>query len=166
MKLKETIRRILREESEKTPKSKMEKLIEKMGLMSLIHLIGLDNILDTLEITKEELYQKYNPFKKYFKDNFNKNFDTIFEKELIQTIHYLTNTPWNSSYFKEKISKSTDKQIMDIIISTAIDGLHPILFDFDNDDWGVPNAPELLIMLYGDYILEKYVPMLKKIFNL
>jgi len=79
--MRNLIRRILREESEKTPKSKMEKLIETMGLMSLIHSMGLDNMLDTLEITKEELYQKYNPFKKYFTeiDSFHDrliNFDT------------------------------------------------------------------------------------------
>ena len=58
--MRNLIRKILREESEKTPKSKMEKLIETMGLMSLIHLMGLDNILDTLEITKKELFEKYN----------------------------------------------------------------------------------------------------------
>ena len=149
MNLQETIRRILREESEKTPKSKMEKLIEKMGLMSLIHSMGLENILDTLEITKEELYQKYNPFKKFFTDE-------EFNTEFYDTIKY-----FSRPHFYDIIKKKSSEETLDFIISGIIDSFHSRLINFDTEDWIIPNTPKLLKMIYGDRIKNdpKYIKM-------
>ena len=138
--MRNLIRRILREESEKTPKSKMEKLIETMGLMSLIHLMGLDNILDTLEITKEELYQKYNPFKKFFTDE-------EFNKEFYETIEFLS-----KSHFYDAIKNKSSEETLEFVISGIIDSFHDRLIDFDAEDWIIPNTPKLLKMIYGDRI--------------
>jgi hypothetical protein len=59
MTLKETIRRILREENENIPKSKMEKLIEKLGIISAVKTIGMDDILDILDTTPIDLVSDY-----------------------------------------------------------------------------------------------------------
>jgi hypothetical protein len=59
MKLKETIRRILREENENIPKSKMIKLIEKLGIVSAVKTVGLDNILYILDTTPIDLVSDY-----------------------------------------------------------------------------------------------------------
>jgi len=47
--MRNLIRRILREENEKTPKAKLIKLIENLGIVSVVKLMGMDNILDVLD---------------------------------------------------------------------------------------------------------------------
>ena len=61
MKLKETIRRILREENEKTPKSKLINLLEKPnGLVKLLNGgFTIEDISDIMEMPKKEIYQEY-----------------------------------------------------------------------------------------------------------
>ena len=154
--MRNLIRRILREESEKTPKSKMEKLIETMGLMSLIHSMGLDNILDTLEITKEELYQKYNPFKKFFTDE-------VFNKEFYETIEF-----FSKSHFYDAIKNKSSEETLEFVISGIIDSFHDILINFDTEDWIIPNTPKLLKMIYGDRIKNnpKYIKWVYQVKNL
>jgi len=156
MKLKDTIRRILREESEKTPKSKMEKIIEIMGLISSIHSIGLDNILDILEITKEELYQKYNPFKEFFTDE-------EFNREFYETIEFLS-----KSHFYEAIKNKSSEETLEFVISGIIDSFHDRLINFDTEDWIIPNTPKLLKMIYGDRIKNnpKYIKWVYQAKNL
>jgi len=57
--MRNLIRRILREQSEKTPKSKMEKLIEQIGIISAVKIVGLDNILDILDTEPINLINYY-----------------------------------------------------------------------------------------------------------
>jgi len=61
MTLKETIRRILREENEKTPKSKLINLLEKPnGLVKLLNGgFTIEDISDIMEMSEKELYQEY-----------------------------------------------------------------------------------------------------------
>ena len=61
MKLKETIRRILREENEKTPKSKLLKTLNKPnGLVKLLNWgFTIEAICDIMEMSEKELYQEY-----------------------------------------------------------------------------------------------------------
>jgi len=127
----------------------MEKLIEKMGLISLIHSMGLDNILDTLEITKEELYQRYNPFKEFFTDE-------EFNTEFYNTIKF-----FSRPHFYDTIKKKSSEETLDFIISGIIDSFHDRLINFDTEDWIIPNTPKLLKMIYGDKIKNdpKYIKM-------
>jgi len=156
MVMRNLIRRILREQSEKNPKSKMEKLIEKMGLMSLIHSMGLDNILDTLEITKEELYQKYNPFKEFFTDE-------EFNREFYGTIKFLSKI-----YFYDAIKNKSSEETLEFVISGIIGSFHDRLINFDTETWIIPNTPELLKMIYGDRIKNdpKYIKWVHQAKNL
>jgi hypothetical protein len=157
--MRNLIRRILREESEKNPKSKMEKLIEKMGLMSLIYSMGLDNILDTLEITKEELYQKYNPFKEFFTEE-------EFNKEFYGTIKHLS--LYLKSHFYEAIKNKSSEETLEFVISGIIGSFHDRLINFDTETWIIPNTPELLKMIYGDRIKNdpKYIKWVYQAKNL
>jgi hypothetical protein len=61
MTLKETIRRILREENEKTPKSKLLKILNKPnGLVKLLNGgFTIEDICDIMEMSEKELYQEY-----------------------------------------------------------------------------------------------------------
>ena len=61
MTLKETIRRILREENEKTPKSKLINLLEKPnGLVKLLNGgFTIEDISDIMEMSEKEIYQEY-----------------------------------------------------------------------------------------------------------
>jgi hypothetical protein len=57
--MRNLIRRILREENENIPKSKMMKLIEKLGIVSAVKTIGMDDILDILDTTPIDLVSDY-----------------------------------------------------------------------------------------------------------
>lgn len=57
--MRNLIRKILREENENVPKSKMEKLIEKLGIISTVKSVGLDNILDILDTTAIDLFKDF-----------------------------------------------------------------------------------------------------------
>lgn len=57
--MRNLIRRILREQSENIPKSKMMKLIEKLGIVSAVKTIGMDDILDILDTTPIDLVSDY-----------------------------------------------------------------------------------------------------------
>ena len=57
--MRNLIRRILREENENIPKSKMMKLIEKLGIASAVKTVGMDDILDILDTTPIDLVSDY-----------------------------------------------------------------------------------------------------------
>ena len=57
--MRNLIRRILREQSENVPKSKMMKLIEKIGIVSAVKTIGMDDILDILDTEPINLINYY-----------------------------------------------------------------------------------------------------------
>ena len=57
--MRNLIRRILREQSENVPNSKMMKLIEKIGIVSAVKTIGMDDILDILDTEPINLIKYY-----------------------------------------------------------------------------------------------------------
>ena len=82
MTLKETIRKILREENEKTPKSKLINLLEKPnGLVNLLNGgFTIEDISNITEMSEKEIYQKFNPLEfidKKYKESIQ---DTILER--------------------------------------------------------------------------------------
>ena len=71
--MRNLIRRILREENENVPKSKMMKLIEKLGIISAVKTVGLDNILDILDTTAIDLFKEFILDKEFSTKKLNKD---------------------------------------------------------------------------------------------
>jgi hypothetical protein len=71
--MRNLIRRILREENENIPKSKMMKLIEKLGIASAVKTVGLDNILDILDTTAIDLFKEFILDKEFSTKKLNKD---------------------------------------------------------------------------------------------
>lgn len=149
--MKKLIKKILREESEKNPKSKLENLINTFGIVKVINMVGLENLLDTLNLSETELFKKYNPFEKIFTDK-------EFENQLFDSVDFATRLMKSES----GISFDTFfNKTIDYIISLIIDGLHWKLIDWDsshndNHDWIVPNTPEVIKLIYGDRIKNSF----------
>jgi len=61
--MRNLIRRILREENEKNPKDKLLKMVENLGLLRVLKLLSLEDICAILEMSTQELFEKYHPYK-------------------------------------------------------------------------------------------------------
>ena len=140
--MRNLIRRILREESEKNPKSKLSKILNKPNrLVKLLNRgFTIEDICDIMEVSEKELYQKYNPFNKYFTDE-------EFNTEFYGTIKFLS-----KSHFYEAIKNKSSKETLEFVISGIIESFHDRLIDFDTEDWIMSNTPKLFKMIYGDRI--------------
>ena len=144
MKLKDTIRKILREESEKNPKSKMEKLIEKPnGLVKLLNGgFTIEDISDIMDMSEKEIYQRFNPFE------FIDEVDEEFKKSIEVTIREkIGNDGWIKTW-----KGSTKEEIFNFLINVGIDDNHYQLTNWDIGDWKIPKTDELLKLIYGDWI--------------
>ena len=146
MKLKETIRRILREENEKTPKSKLINLLEKPnGLVNLLNGgFTIKDITNITEMSEKEIYQRFNPFE-FIDEEFKKSIEvTIREK--------IGNDGWIKTW-----KGSTKEEIFNFLINVGIDDNHYQLTNWDTGDWIVPNTPKLLELIYTDWIKQQEI---------
>ena len=75
--MRNLIRRILREENEKTPKSKLLKMLNKPnGLVNLLNGgFTIEDISNITEMSEKEIYQRFNPFE--FIDEVDEEFKKI-----------------------------------------------------------------------------------------
>jgi hypothetical protein len=146
MTLKETIRKILREENEKTPKSKLINLLEKPnGLVNLLNGgFTIKDITNITEMSKKEIYQKFNPFEfidKMYKESIK---NTILER--------IGRNNWTQSR-----KNKTEDEIIKELISYGIDDVHYDIMNWDTGDWIVPNTPKLLELIYTDWIKQQEI---------
>ena len=146
MTLKETIRRILREENEKTPKSKLINLLEKPnGLVNLLNGgFTIEDISNITEMSEKEIYQKFNPLEfidKKYKESIQ---DTILER--------IGRNNWIQSR-----KNKTEEEIIKELITYGIDDVHYDIMNWDTDDWIVPNTPKLLELIYTDWIKQQEI---------
>ena len=151
--MKQLIKRILKE----SIKEKLEKRLEEDGLMDTLKILGLeiDELSNMIQISTEELLKEYNPFKNIFTEE-------EFKIELNESIRFLTN-----KHFIDHLRNESLDNVLKFLISNIIDSFHDRLFDFDTEEWIIPNTPELLKMTYGDKILNhpNYITWVKTIKN-
>jgi hypothetical protein len=142
--MRNLIRRILREENEKTPKSKLLKMLNKPnGLVKL--LTGgftIEDISDIMEMSEKEIYQRFNPFE------FIDEVDEEFKKSIEVTIREkIGNDGWIKRW-----KDSTEEEIFNFLINVGIDDNRYQLTNWDIGDWKIPKTDELLELIYGDWI--------------
>jgi len=148
--MRNLIRRILREENEKTPKSKLIKQLERPnGLITLLKGgLTIDDITNITEIPEKEIYRKFNPFRQigeWFDDRFKEEVKIVLGMMLSQS----------NFWFIKKYKDKGEDEIIEHIISMTIDAVHSFLIDFDIEDWKIPNTPKLLQIIYTDWIKEQ-----------
>lgn len=156
MNLKYTIKKILKEyhlnEDEKSFDEKQNPIqvyIDEKGFNQAIEEFdSVEFIAKKLNLTPKELLQKYNPFKDIFSDE-------EFKQELENTIINIEVRPTLREYFKER---TLEKKI-DMVIDIIIDGFHYELINWNREphDWKVPQTPELLKIIYKDFILDNKI---------
>jgi hypothetical protein len=139
--MRNLIRRILREENEKTPKSKLINLLEKPnGLVKLLNGgFTIEDISDVMEMSKNEIYQRFNPFEFIDKDFKESIEDTIREK--------IGHDKWIQSR-----KDFTEEEIFNYLILVGIDGVHYDLIDWNTKDWKIPETEKTLELIYGDWL--------------
>ncbi len=156
MNLKYTIKKILKEynlnEDEKSFDEKQNAVqlyIDERGFNEAIEEFkSVEYIAKKLNLTPKELLEKYNPFKDIFSDE-------EFKQELENTIINIEVRPTLREYFKER---TLEKKI-DMVIDIIIDGFHYELINWNREpyDWKIPQTPELLKIIYKDFILDNKI---------
>jgi len=156
MNLKYTIKKILKEyhlnEDEKSFDEKPNPhqiYIDENGFNKAIEEFGsVELIAKKLNLTPKKLLEIYDPFKDIFSD------EEFYEK-LIKTLTYIE----INSDLREHFKKLTLEKKIVMVIGMIIDKLHSDLINWNREphDWKVPQTPELLKIIYKDFILDNKI---------
>jgi hypothetical protein len=175
MVMRNLIRRILREDLEQKL-NKRKRAIMNMGIGKSITLLGLDVVIESLEISKEDLIKDHiNDIIKeigllktldliglnlilstleitkkelYQKYNPLKFIDENYKKSIEDTIiEKIVDDGWIKRW-----KGSTEEEIFNFLINVGIDDNHYHLINWDTGDWIVPDTDKVLKLIYGDWL--------------
>ena len=118
--------------------------IDENGFNNAIKEFGsVEFIAKKLNVSTKELLEKYKPFDDIFTES-------EFKEELEDTILWIKD--------RESIINRHDNldKVIEFIISMTIDAFHSQLINWDDEphDWKIPQTPNLLKLIYGDWIKE------------